>query len=86
MFHSLAGSRMLPKLPKPLLRRLLGLPRTPPTREERLAMFPTAGLPLEQPATVRWNAQLVPYIEAGTDRDLAFCLGMVHAHLREAQM
>ncbi|HEX8375588.1 MAG TPA: penicillin acylase family protein, partial [Geminicoccaceae bacterium] len=86
MFHSLAGSRMLPKLPKPLLRRLLGLPRTPPTREERLAMFPTAGLPLERPATIRWNAHLVPYIEAETDRDLAFCLGMVHAHLREAQM
>jgi penicillin amidase len=50
MFHSLVGSRMLPKLPKPLLRRLLGLPRTPPTREERLAMFPPAGLPLERPA------------------------------------
>lgn len=86
MFHALAGRRLLPRLPKPLLRRLLGLPRRPATREERLASFPTAGLPLERPVTVRWNAQLVPHIEAETDRDLAVALGMVHAHLREAQM
>jgi penicillin G amidase len=86
MFHSLAGRRLLPKLPKPLLRRLLGLPERGPTRAERLAAFPTGGLPLERPATVRWNDHLVPYVEAGTDRDLALVLGMVHAHLREAQM
>ena len=42
------------------------------------------GLPLEQAVQVRWNGHMVPYIEAETDRDLAFTLGMVHAHLREA--
>lgn len=86
MFHSLAGSRLMPKLPKSLLRRLLGLPRRPMPRAERLAMFPTSGLPLERDATIRWNGHLVPWIEAGTDRDLAMCLGLVHAFLREAQM
>ena len=48
-------------------------------------MFPTGGLPLAARPS-RWNEHLVPFIEAETDRDLAFCLGMVHAHLREAQM
>ena len=86
MFHSLAGSRLLPKLPKPLLRLILGLPRRPIRRAERLAAFPTEGLPVERPVTVRWNEHLVPYIEAETDRDLAVALGMVHAHLREGQM
>lgn len=56
------------------------------TREERLAAFPTTGLPVEQPVTIRWNAFQVPYIEAKTDRDLAFALGLVHGHLRLAQI
>jgi penicillin amidase len=86
MFHDLAGRWRLPRLPPRLLRGLLRLPRRPLTRAERLAMFPASDLPLERPATIRWNDHLVPFIEAGTDRDLAFCLGMVHAHLREGQM
>lgn len=86
MFHDLAGRRLLPRIPKPVLRRLLGLGGPARSRAQRLAMFPRDHLPLEQPATIRWNAQLVPFIEAGSDRDLAFCLGMVHAHLREAQL
>lgn len=56
------------------------------TLPERLAMFPTDALPLEQPVTVRWNSTGVPWIEAGTDRDLAFTLGLVHAHLRLGQI
>jgi penicillin G amidase len=58
----------------------------PRTLPERLAMFPTSGLPLEQPVTVWWNAHQVPFIEAATDRDAAFTLGLVHAHLRLGQM
>ena len=86
MFHDLAGRRLLPRIPKPVLRRLLGLGGPARSRAQRLAMFPRDHLPLEQPATIRWNAQMVPFIEAGSDCDLAFCLGMVHAHLREAQL
>jgi penicillin amidase len=86
MFHALAGRRLLPKLPRPLLRLVLGLPRRPVRRAARLAAFPTEGLPVERPVTIRWNEQLVPYVEAETDRDLAVALGAVHAHLREGQM
>lgn len=86
MFHDLAGRRLLPRLPKRFIKRLLGLPRQPLSRAERLAVFPTEGLPLERPATIRWNEHMVPFIEAETDRDAGFCLGLVHAHLREAQM
>jgi len=56
------------------------------TSEDRLADFPTTELPLAQPVTIRWNAHHVPFIEAATDRDLAFALGMVHLHLREGQL
>ena len=54
--------------------------------EQRLARFPTSGLPLESAVTIRWNRYAVPYIEAASDRDLAFSLGLVHAHLREGQL
>jgi penicillin amidase len=56
------------------------------TTAERLAVFPTSRLPLERPVSVRWNRYGVPWIEAQTDRDLAFTLGLVHAHLRLGQM
>lgn len=58
----------------------------PKTIDQRLAMFPTAGLPLQGPVTVHWNEQQVPFIEASTDRDAAFALGLAHAHLRLGQM
>ena len=58
----------------------------PVAMAERLAAFPTSGLPLEQAVTVRWNEFAVPYIEADSDRDLAFTLGLVHAHLRLGQL
>jgi penicillin amidase len=56
------------------------------TTQERLAAFPTSELPLERAVTVRWNGYGVPWIEAQTDHDLAFTLGLVHAHLRLGQM
>ncbi len=56
------------------------------TLEERLAVLPRTGLPIEQPVNIRWNAHQVPYIEAGSDHDLAVALGLVHAHLRLGQI
>lgn len=56
------------------------------TVEQRLADFPTANLPISSPVTVRWNEHQIPFVEAGSDDDLAFALGMVHAHLRIGQM
>lgn len=54
--------------------------------EERLSAFPTDELPLESEVSLRWNDYQVPYIEAENDHDLAFTLGLVHAHLRGAQL
>ncbi len=53
---------------------------------ERLEAFPTDGLPLDGPVTVRWSARQIPFIEAESDGDAAFALGLVHAHLRLGQM
>ena len=52
----------------------------------RLEAFPTRGLPLEGRVTIRWNERQVPFIEAESDGDAAFALGLVHAHLRLGQM
>lgn len=62
-----------------------GLPEAR-SNAERLAALPTRDLPIERPVTIRWNEHAVPWIEAETDRDLAFALGLVHAHLRLGQM
>jgi penicillin amidase len=53
---------------------------------DRLAMFPAEAVPVNRPVTIWWNEQQVPYIEAATDRDAAFALGLAHAHLRLGQM
>ena len=53
---------------------------------ERLAAFPTHGLPLDGPVTIRWSERQIPFIEAESDGDAAFALGLVHAHLRLGQM
>ncbi len=52
----------------------------------RLEAFPTRGLPLDGRVTIRWNERQVPFIEAESDGDAAFALGLVHAHLRLGQM
>ena len=54
--------------------------------ESRIDGMPTAGLNLEAPVEVRWNANMVPWITAESDSDGAFALGYVHAHLRLGQM
>jgi penicillin amidase len=57
----------------------------PVTVEQRLAALP-ASAPVSAPVTIRWNAQMVPWIEAETDEDLFFALGLVHGHLRGGQI
>lgn len=53
---------------------------------ERLAAFPSSSLPLNQPVTVYWSREQIPFVVAGDDDDAAFTLGMIHAHLRLGQM
>ena len=52
----------------------------------RLAAFPARGLPLEGRATIYWSERQIPFVEAETDGDAAFALGLAHAHLRLGQM
>ncbi len=54
--------------------------------QQRLNSFPTKNLPLKKPAKIFWDEHLIPFIQAETDADAAFLLGMVHAHLRLGQM
>ncbi len=70
----LGGCALLTDLPEPS-----GL-------DQRLATLPTHNLPLEQAVTIHWNERKVPFIEAASDTDAAFSLGLVHAHLRLGQM
>ena len=56
------------------------------TLVERLEQVPKRGLPLREPVSIYWNEHQVPFIEARHDRDLAVALGVVHGHLRLAQM
>jgi len=56
------------------------------TIAQRIESFPNGQLPVEKPITIYWNEHLVPFIEAETDEDGAFALGLVNAHLRLGQM
>lgn len=85
MFINVATKKYIPTIPRPIL-AALGLVPSKLSTAKRLETFPTEGLPLDKPVSVRWNQHHVPYIEAETDDDLAFTLGLVHAHLRGAQM
>ena len=71
---ALAGCSLLKPLPKAT------------TVEQRLSAMPTQGLPLQQPVSIYWDEHQVPFIQAATDDDAAFVLGLVHAHLRLGQM
>lgn len=53
---------------------------------ERLAAIPTEGMPLKGDVVIHWNDHHVPFIEAKDDSDLPVAIGIVHAHLRLAQL
>ncbi|MEM7123253.1 MAG: penicillin acylase family protein [Pseudomonadota bacterium] len=56
------------------------------TVETRLATIPTEGAPVEGAVRIYWDSHQIPFVEADHDRDAAFALGLVHAHLRLGQM
>ncbi|MEC9344673.1 MAG: penicillin acylase family protein [Pseudomonadota bacterium] len=64
---------------------LNGVPE-PTTVSGRIAAMQTAGLDLQRPVEIRWNAHMVPWITAETDDDAAYALGYVHGWLRLGQM
>lgn len=53
---------------------------------QRLAMIPLSGAPVRHPVQIWWDDHQIPFIDADTDEDLAVALGVVHAHLRHAQL
>ncbi len=67
------------------LRAMVLRPRRVSLRD-RLAMLPLSGAPVQAPVTIRWNEYQVPFICAESDTDLAAALGVVHVHLRGAQL
>jgi len=70
------GFRALVTMPRPRRRGL----------EERLSAIPSRGLPLDGRVAVYWDQHQVPFIDAESDEDVAVALGVVHAHLRLAQL
>lgn len=58
----------------------------PLSLQQRLAAFPTADLAVSRAVRIRWSPQALPYVEAETDADAAYALGLVHMHLRAAQL
>ncbi len=56
------------------------------TLDQRFESVADASAPVAEPVSVRWNEHAVPYIQAQNNQDLAFTVGMVHAHLRLGQM
>ncbi len=64
---------------------LLARRPAPQLRADRLEQFPRRA-PLGAPARIYWSDYDVPFIEAQSDRDLAFLIGATQAHLRLGQM
>jgi penicillin amidase len=58
----------------------------PASTPVRLDAFPKHADFIEESVIIYWNEYQVPFIEAKTDRDLAYTLGLVHAHLRLGQI
>jgi len=68
------------------VRAVNGVPRALIPIDQRAAMIPRSNLPLCAPVTVYFDRHQIPFLVAEDDRDAAFALGLVHAHLRLAQM
>ncbi len=53
---------------------------------DRLSALDASWPGLESEVAVEWDAHLIPSIHASSDHDAAYALGVLHAHLRLAQM
>ncbi len=57
------------------------------TVEQRFQDFPDQqAWPIQRPVHIYWHENRIPFIEAQTDADCAFAIGVLHAHLRLGQM
>lgn len=69
----------------PILCRALTTKLPDVALHERLATLPRH-LPCQDRVTIHWDDRQIPFVEATNAADLAVGLGVVHAHLRHAQM
>lgn len=53
---------------------------------ERIDALPNVWHPMDAPVEILWDEHLVPCVLASNETDLAYGLGVVHAHLRFGQM
>jgi penicillin amidase len=53
---------------------------------ERLKAIPARDAPVRAPLTIHWSEHQIPFLDAAHDEDAAVGLGLVHTHLRWAQM
>jgi len=53
---------------------------------DRLDLLERSWPGLSGAVRIEWDRHLIPSIEAGSDEDAAYAIGLVHAHLRGAQM
>lgn len=56
------------------------------TTAERLRTIPASGWRVQAAAEVLWDEHQIPFIRAATSDDVAYCIGVVHSHLRLGQM
>ncbi|MFZ4405637.1 MAG: penicillin acylase family protein, partial [Pseudobdellovibrionaceae bacterium] len=57
------------------------------TEKGRLSLFPSnTSWPIHKPVKIYWSTNMIPFVEAETDEDCAFAIGVVHAYLRLGQM
>jgi penicillin amidase len=58
----------------------------PAALDQRLATFAAGAPPVGQPVEILWDDHQIPYVIAANDRDAAFALGMIQAHLRGGEL
>lgn len=56
------------------------------SQAERFKQLSGTTAPLKTGATIHWHPNAIPFVEAANDDDLAFGVGVAHAHLRIDQM
>lgn len=56
------------------------------SQKERFGFFQKNKAQLKQKIRIYWDEHSIPFIEAQNDEDLAFAVGLIHAHLRIDQM
>jgi penicillin amidase len=56
------------------------------SQKQRFRSLESTSAPVSQKVSIYWQQNSIPFVEAQTDEDLAFAIGLVHAHLRLGQM